>query len=87
MSAADPLKEFELQMLAEHHESEHEFCRILHDHLMRAITQGRRGREAANAALLNEYVQLMAHHFMLAQHYREQMQAARLMGFMDSLSS
>jgi hypothetical protein len=89
MSVSDPLQEFELVMLAEHHEGEHEFCRIIHDHLIRKGTPvGRSPMEAtAHAALLDEYVQLMAHHFSLAQRYRWYIKADRRNGLLGRRSS
>jgi hypothetical protein len=89
MSVSDPLQEFELVMLAEHHESEHEFCRIIHDHLTRkGARSGRTPMEvSAHAALLDEYVQLMAHHFSLAQRYRWYIRTDKRNGLLDRRSS
>lgn len=89
MSAIDPLKEFEMVMLAEHHESEHEFCRIIHDHLIKKGSSGELSPTVAKtyAALLDEYVQLMAHHFTLAQYYWGHVRAARQTNLIDRLPS
>lgn len=89
MSVSDPLQEFELVMLAEHHESEHEFCRIIHDHLIRKgkLAGHTPNEAAAHAALLDEYVQLMAHHFSLAQRYRWHIRIDRRTGLLDRRST